>query len=74
MFTLDADFVSNDKKTLPFIMASCRIYRAEYLYHRNSIEYKAESEFFDVVEEGCKIPEYVWQVDGDGALTVERVE
>ena len=75
-FYLDADFVENDEKVLPRIMAVCRIYRAEHFLYRNVIEYQAESEYFDIAEPEIEVPKYQWLdtvVNGDIRLSVERV-
>ena len=45
------------------ILQHCIIFRAEVMYHQDTIEYEAWCPLFDEVEEGCIMRKYVFCVN-----------
>jgi len=67
-FIINKNLLENHKGDVLKIMSKCIITRAEYLYYSDGIEYYAESELFDFVDQGEIIPEYKFTIDGDNVF------
>jgi hypothetical protein len=51
------------------IMASCLVWRAEYLMYPDEIEYLAYSDHFRELSEGEVVPTYTWTCNETGIVT-----
>lgn len=72
-FKVPAHLARSFDSNLKRIMGMCIVVRAEHFFAQDEIEYVALSEYFDVVDPGYKIPEYVWIIsDDDGLCVVKR--
>jgi hypothetical protein len=60
-FRVHHDLIERDPQSVRLVMAVCIVVRAEFIYYPGYIEYTAISPYFDLVEEGCVIPEYDWE-------------
>jgi len=63
-FIINRELIEEYPKHVQRIMGMCVIYRAEYLMHREAIEYLAISDHFDPLTPGYEAPVYTWTVDG----------
>lgn len=52
------------EKVLKDILSKCFVVRCEYLYHAQGWEYIAYNQDFDLIQNGCMVPEYeIIQID-----------
>ena len=64
-FEITRDLIETGDTTVMRVMGKCIVVRAEYMFHTNSIEYIAYSEWFRSLSEGEVVPKYeVFNDDG----------
>ena len=65
-FSVPARMADEYSSELLRVMGKCAVFRAEHLYHSDSIEYWAACDHFRELSEGEMVPEYIWHFTSDG--------
>lgn len=62
-FTISWDLIEDNPEIVRELLSKMIVIRAETMYHYRHIEYVALCEDFEVLSEGCRIPDYDIQID-----------
>lgn len=72
-FTMPAAWAREGRAEIKRVMAQCIVFRAEQMFHSDSIEYWASSEHFRHVPAGEIVPEYSWRFNADGSILCQEL-
>ena len=67
-FSVPADMAHEFSPELLRVMGQCIVFRAEHLFHSDTIEYWASSMYFRPVPMGEMVPNYRWIFTASGDL------
>lgn len=73
-FRLERDMIGLMPVEVLKVMSKCIIFRAEYLFAEDCIEYVAGSLLFRESPRGTRIPFYKWYFENDELIAREREE
>ena len=71
-FRITREMIEEYPKHVQQIQGMCVIYRAEYLMHRDEVEYVATSDHFDMLPRGYEAPMYEWTIDGTDIILAKE--
>ena len=72
-FSISKELLKTNPWMVQRVMSQCIIFRAEYMYMGDVIEYHATSYRFDLVKAGEVAPEYVWKFDPENDIEAVRL-